>query len=92
MASKFSPNLGMELVRITEAAALVAGRYMGLDRSDEADYYAALAMAGAFEYVNIDGHVVIGEETKLGTHSPLDSSMTVGSGNIALLAQFFRQV
>ena len=81
MASDFSPNLGMDLVRVTEAAALAAGRYMGLDRSDEADYYAALAMAKALEDVNIEGHVVIGEETKLGTHSPLDSSMTVGSGN-----------
>ena len=81
MASDFSPNLGMDLVRVTEAAALAAGRYMGLDRSDEADYYAALAMAKALDDVNIEGHVVIGEETKLGTHSPLDSSMTVGSGN-----------
>jgi fructose-1,6-bisphosphatase II len=81
MTHKLSPNLGMALVRVTEAAALSAGRYMGLDRSDEADYYAAVAMSEAFEYVNIEGHVVIGEETKHGTHSPLDSSLTVGSGN-----------
>jgi fructose-1,6-bisphosphatase II len=71
----------MDLVRVTEAAALSAGRYMGLGRGHEADYYAAVAMAEAFEYVNIEGHVVIGEETKLGTHSPLDSSLPVGSGN-----------
>jgi fructose-1,6-bisphosphatase II len=80
MEQKISPNLGMDLVRVTEAAALAAGRYMGLNRSDEADYYAALAMTEAFGDVNIEGHVVIGEETKLGTHSPLDSSLIVGSG------------
>jgi fructose-1,6-bisphosphatase II len=80
MEAHISPNLGMDLVRVTEAAALSAGRYMGLNRSDEADYYAALAMAEAFQDVNIEGHVVIGEETKLGTHSPMDSGMVVGSG------------
>ena len=80
MAQEISSNLGMDLVRVTEAAALVAGRYMGFDRSDEADHYASIAMAKAFEDVNIEGHVVIGEETKLGTHSPLDSGMIVGSG------------
>ena len=81
MSHKISPNLGMDLVRVTEAAALSAGRYMGLDRTDEADYYAAVAMSEAFHYVNIEGHVVIGEETKLGTHSPLDSRLPIGSGN-----------
>ena len=78
---KFSPNLGMDLIRVTEAAALTAGRYVGLNRPDEADYYAAYAMSEAFQAINIEGHVVIGEETKLGTHSPLDSGSLVGSEN-----------
>jgi fructose-1,6-bisphosphatase II len=54
---------------------------MGLNKSDEADYYAAQDMAEAFRSINIEGHVVIGEETKLGIHSPLDSGSVVGSGN-----------
>jgi len=80
METKISPNLGMDLIRVTEAAALTAGRYMGLNKSDEADHYAADAMAEAFTSINIEGHVVIGEETKLGIHSPLDSGSVVGNG------------
>ncbi len=80
MESKLSPNLGMDLIRVTEAAALTAGRYMGLNKSDEADHYAADAMAETFRSINIEGHVVIGEETKLGIHSPLDSGSIVGNG------------
>ncbi len=81
MEQKLSPNLGMSLVRVTEAAALSAGRYLGLDKADEADHAAAEAMAKAFQDINIKGHVVIGEEAKLGTHSHLDSGLVVGSGN-----------
>ncbi|HBX68142.1 MAG TPA: class II fructose-bisphosphatase [Chloroflexi bacterium] len=81
MESPISPNLGMALVRVTEAAALTAGRYMGLNKSDEADHYAAQAMADAFASIDIEGHVVIGEETKLGIHSPLDSGSVVGNGD-----------
>jgi len=81
MEPKISPNLGLDLVRITEAAALTAGRYMGLNKPDEADHYAAEAMAEAFHWMNIEGHVVIGEENKLGVHLPLDSGSVVGSGS-----------
>lgn len=81
MDQEFSPNLGMGLVRVTEAAALTAGRYLGVDKSDQADHDAAEAMARAFHSINIEGHMVIGEETKLGTHSHLDSGLVVGSGN-----------
>jgi fructose-1,6-bisphosphatase II len=80
MDPKISPNLGLDLARITEAAALTAGRYMGLNKSDEADHYTAEAMAEAFSWINIEGHVVIGEENKLGIHLPLDSGSVVGSG------------
>ena len=81
MEKHISPNLGLDLVRVTEAAALTAGRYMGLNKSDEADHFAAHAMADAFSYINIEGHVVVGEETKLGIHSPLESGSIVGNGN-----------
>lgn len=75
-----SPNMGLDLVRVTEEAALAAGRWMGLGKPDEADHYAAQAMAKAFTTINIQGNVVIGEETKLGTHSFLDSRVQIGTG------------
>ncbi len=80
MEQKLSPNLGMSLVRVTEAAALAAGRYLGLDKPEEADHAAARAMTQAFHTIPIEGHVVIGGKTKSGIHSHLDSGLLVGSG------------
>lgn len=72
-------NLGLDLVRVTEASALAAGRWMGLGRRDNADQAAASAMSKALNTLDMDGYVVIGEEGKLGTHSPLDSGQRVGT-------------
>ena len=78
---KFSArNVGFDLVRATEAAALSAGRWMGLGKRDEADLAATEAMHQALNALDVDGHVVIGEEGKLGRHSPLDSGQKVGTG------------
>jgi fructose-1,6-bisphosphatase II len=73
-------NVGFDLVRATEAAALIAGRWMGLGRRDEADEAATVAMAQALKAMEFDGHIVIGEEGKLGRHSPLDTDQHVGTG------------
>jgi fructose-1,6-bisphosphatase II len=73
-------NLGLDLVRATEAAALSAGRWMGLGELGEADQAAAEAMWRALNTLDMDGHIVIGEEGKLGTHSPLDGGQRVGTG------------
>jgi fructose-1,6-bisphosphatase II / sedoheptulose-1,7-bisphosphatase len=54
-------NLALELVRVTEAAALAASRWMGLGRKNEADGAAVQAMRRAFDTVEISGTVVIGE-------------------------------
>jgi fructose-1,6-bisphosphatase II / sedoheptulose-1,7-bisphosphatase len=54
-------NLAMELVRVTEAAALAASRWIGLGKKNEADGAAVEAMRKAFDAVAIDGTVVIGE-------------------------------
>ncbi len=53
-------NLALEVVRVTEASALFAGRYMG--RGDEALAFgsAVEAMKKAFSSVAINGRVVIG--------------------------------
>jgi fructose-1,6-bisphosphatase II len=64
-------NVGFDLVRATEAAALIAGRWMGLGRRDEADEAATVAMAQALKAMELTVHIVIGEEGKLGRHSPL---------------------
>ncbi len=54
-------NLALDLVRVTEAAALAAHRWMGRGNKNEADGAATEAMRRAFDTVAIDGTVVIGE-------------------------------
>lgn len=54
-------NLALEFVRITEAAALSSARWMGRGDEKSADQAAVDAMRKAFDSVNIDGTVVIGE-------------------------------
>lgn len=54
-------NLALELIRVTEAAALAASRWIGLGNKNEADGAAVGAMRKAFDTVAIDGLVVIGE-------------------------------
>jgi len=54
-------NLALELVRVTEAAALAASRWIGRGRKNDADGAAVEAMRKAFDQVAIDGTVVIGE-------------------------------
>ncbi|WP_411502896.1 class II fructose-bisphosphatase [Brevibacillus centrosporus] len=54
-------SLTLELVRVTEAAALASASWMGLGKKDEADDAATTAMRKEFEKVPMDGIVVIGE-------------------------------
>src|SRR3954452_21403610 len=54
-------NLALELVRVTEAGAIGASRWIGLGNKNEADGAATEAMRKAFDAVAIDGTVVIGE-------------------------------
>jgi fructose-1,6-bisphosphatase II / sedoheptulose-1,7-bisphosphatase len=54
-------NLALELVRVTEAAALAASRWMGRGDKNAADGAAVEAMRKAFDTVAISGTVVIGE-------------------------------
>lgn len=57
-------NLGMDLVRCTEAAALRAARLMGRGDKDAADQAAVDAMRFALNGIVMDGVVVIGEGEK----------------------------
>jgi fructose-1,6-bisphosphatase II / sedoheptulose-1,7-bisphosphatase len=54
-------NLALELVRVTEAAAIAASHWIGHGDKNEADGAAVEAMRKAFDAVAIDGTVVIGE-------------------------------
>jgi fructose-1,6-bisphosphatase II len=57
-------NLGMELIRVTEAAALSAGRWMGRGNKEMVDQAAVDAMRHAVDGVDMHGVVVIGEGEK----------------------------
>lgn len=57
-------DLALELVRVTEAAALAAGRWMGRGQKDAGDEAAVHAMRAMLRTVDIDGVVVIGEGEK----------------------------
>lgn len=57
-------NLALELVRVTEAAALHAARWMGRGDKEAADQAAVDAMRNALRFVDMDGIVVIGEGEK----------------------------
>ena len=57
-------NLALELVRVTEAAALAASRWMGRGDKDGADGAAVDAMRHVLNSVTMDGIVVIGEGEK----------------------------
>lgn len=54
-------NIALELVRITETAALASAKFMGRGDKNGADGAAVEGMRRAFENVNIRGEIVIGE-------------------------------
>lgn len=57
-------NLALELVRVTEAAALAAARMVGRGDKEGADQAAVDAMRQMLDSVSMDGVVVIGEGEK----------------------------
>jgi fructose-1,6-bisphosphatase II len=57
-------NLALELVRVTEAAALAAGRWIGRGDKESADQAAVDGMRAMLDTVTMAGLVVIGEGEK----------------------------
>jgi fructose-1,6-bisphosphatase II len=53
--------LALEMVRVTEAAAIESARFMGRGQRDEADHAAVEAMRRTMDEIDIDGRIVIGE-------------------------------
>jgi fructose-1,6-bisphosphatase II len=72
-------NLALELARVTEAAALAAGRWVGRGDKNGADGAAVSAMRQLISTVSMNGVVVIGEGEK--DHAPmLFNGERVGDG------------
>jgi fructose-1,6-bisphosphatase II len=72
-------NLALELVRVTEAAAMAAGRWVGRGDKNGADGAAVKAMRTLVSTVSMNGVVVIGEGEK--DHAPmLYNGERVGDG------------
>lgn len=80
--------LALELIRVTEAAALASARFMGRGDNVSADHAATEAMRRAMEEVEISGTVVIGEGErdeapmlyigeKVGMHRPTDVEVDI---------------
>jgi fructose-1,6-bisphosphatase II len=63
-SSKPDRNLALELVRVTEAAAMAAARMVGRGDKEGADQAAVDAMRYVLDSVSMDGVVVIGEGEK----------------------------
>jgi fructose-1,6-bisphosphatase II len=80
MTERPDRNLAMELVRVTEAAALAAGRWIGRGDKNAADQAAVDAMRLMIDTVAMQGVVVIGEGEK--DEAPmLFNGEEVGDGN-----------
>ena len=71
-------NLGLELVRATEAASLGAGRWVGLGQPGQADLIAATAMHEVLKSISIHGEIVVGEERKYTENTVLMSHQQIG--------------
>jgi fructose-1,6-bisphosphatase II len=64
MSAEVDRNLALELVRVTEAAAIAAGRFMGRGDKERVDQAAVDAMRPVLGSIAMDGIVVIGEGEK----------------------------
>lgn len=65
MANFPDRNLALELIRVTETAALAAAPWVGRGEKDLADKAAVEAMRLMINTVDMDGIVVIGEGEKM---------------------------
>ncbi len=64
MAEPIERNLGLDLVRVTETAAMAAARWMGRGEKERADQAAVDGMRAHLATLHIDGVVIIGEGEK----------------------------
>jgi fructose-1,6-bisphosphatase II len=74
----------MDLVRVTEAAALSSARWLGKGDKEAGDQAAVDAMRLSFETLNIDGRVVIGEGEKDEAPRLYNGERVGGGGELAV--------
>jgi fructose-1,6-bisphosphatase II len=80
MVEKPERNLALELVRVTEVAAIAAARYQGRGDKESVDQAAVDAMREVLATIEMDGIVVIGEGEK--DEAPmLYNGEKIGNGN-----------
>jgi fructose-1,6-bisphosphatase II len=79
MNTKLPYNIGLDLVRVTEAAAIAAGRWMGMGKPEQADQAATKALLETLHSVEIDGCIAVGIE-KTQKLYPLPRGDKIGSG------------
>src|SRR5881275_226590 len=83
-------NLALELVRVTEAAAMAAGRWIGRGDKEAADQAAVDAMRLMLDTVAMNGIVVIGEGEEVDVAvDPLEGTRLTANGQpnaIAVIA------
>ena len=75
-----SRNIGLDLIRVTEAAALAAGRWIGSGNFDAAHAAATDAMFNMLAALQIDGCIAIGEDRLMDGVAPLCQGATFGPG------------
>jgi len=80
MEAKLPRNLGMELVRATEAATMMAGQWIGRGEVLGADQASAQAMIDVLETIRFDGRIVLGEEYRHRQDLVVASGQAVGNG------------
>lgn len=81
MGRQTGRNLGLSIMRATEAAALVAGRWVGRGDPLAADQSAAKAMHDILNKVDMDGLIVIGEEHRHAGQTLLSTGASIGDGD-----------
>ncbi len=75
-----SRNIGLDLARVTEAAALAAGRWIGSGNFNAAHAAATEAMYNMLVALGIGGCVAIGEDRMIDGNAALCEGVTFGDG------------
>lgn len=80
MEARLPRFLGMELLRVTEVAALMAGQWIGRGNSLQPAREATQAMMDVFQTIRIDGRIVLGGEDKFEQDLRIASDQAIGGG------------
>lgn len=79
MTQTLPRNLAFDLVRSTEAAAIAAGRWIGMGEKDKADRIATEEMIQEVNKIDMDGHITVREIDEV-IESLINQKHHVGTG------------